>query len=665
MNRTLLNSLLGAVLVSISIPILGQQSHEAIEEVVVLAHPLSGEGLSQASTVLAGEELERKLAANIGATLAQEPGIHSAQFGNAVGRPVIHGLSGPRVRIMEDRIDALDLSVTSADHAVTIEPFVADRIEVLKGSSTLLYGSGAIGGVVDVHTARIPHVVPSQLYGGIETRFDTNTNGNTTSAKANGGSGSLAWHVDGTKKDGDDYEIPGFAESARLRALDATEDNLEVRGILPGSHFDVESYAAGGSYVGDWGFVGASVSRLDADYGLPGGHAMEGIPSLAAGQTRTDFELGVKNPFANFTSLNIRLGVNDYEHREIEPSGEVATDFSNEAWELRGELVYEHTDWKGVSGIQHMDREFSAIGEEAFVPPVDTEDSSLFWVAERDFDRFDLELGLRVGRVAHEPAIGASEDFTTYAASMGLVVSLGESWRLGLRADQSSRAPVSEELFSNGPHLVTNAFEIGDPTLKAENATNLSMTLNYLGESWKATVTTYHTQFSDFIYEQASETEMDGLPVFQFRQDDATFFGLDAQVSTTVAHWDGGRFNLRGMFDYVDAELDVRGNNNLPRIPPLRYGLGIEGLFGSVTASIDYIRVDVQDHIADGELKSDAYDDLRAYLGAEFALGQSTIGVFLSGKNLTDDEQRYHTSFVKEFVPAPGRTIEAGIRFLF
>ncbi len=657
---------------------------ETIEEIVVVAHPLSGEGLSTATEVLQGEELERKRATNIGATLAQEPGIHSAQFGNAVGRPIIHGLGGPRVRIMEDRIDALDVSVTSADHAVAVEPFTAERIEVLKGPSTLLYGSGAIGGVVDVHTGRIPHTVPDQPFtGGIETRFDDNTDGNATSIKLNGGGGSLAWHLDGTWKDGDDYEIPGFTESARLRELEALEEaeeeeeehhEEEVRGHLPGSAFDSTAYAGGVTYVFDSGFVGFSVSKLDSDYGLPGGHGHEeegaeeeeeGTPTLELEQTRTDFELGLRDPFSIVTSLNVRLGINDYEHEEIEPNNEVASEFSNEAWELRTELVYETGPWTGAVGIQHTDREFSAIGEEAFVPPVDTRDTGLFWVGERAYSSFDLEVGVRVGEVEHEPQSGADEDFTTYAASLGVVIPLAETWQLGLVADYSSRAPVSEELFSNGPHLVTNAFEVGDPGLDNERAANLAATLRYDGEIWQASLSTYLTQFSDFIYEQGTGAEQDGLPVFQFQQNDARFTGIDAEISASVAQWDAGSLLIRGMADYVNAELDVSGNDNLPRIPPLRYGLGIELQMGRVTASLDYVRVDDQDDVADQELITNDYEDLNAHVSASFPFGERSLTVFLAGRNLTDDEQRRHTSSIKEIAPAPGRSVEAGLRLLF
>ena len=667
-----------------------EDGSERIEEIVVVAHPLSGEGLSQASDVLQGEELDRKRATNIGETLARQPGIHTAQFGNAVGRPVIHGLGGPRVRIMEDRIDTLDVSVTSADHAVAVEPFIAERIEVLKGPSTLLYCSGAIGGVVDVHTGRIPHEVPERaISGGIETRYDNNTDGNSTSAKLNGGSGNFAWHLDGTWKDGDDYEIPGFAESARLRALEEAEEEHddedgdehdeeeEVRDVLPGSAFDSEAYAAGASYVFDRGFVGLAVSRIEADYGLPGGHGHEeeeeehdeeeeeGNPTLDMEQTRVDVEFGLADPFAGFSSLNVRFGYNDYEHQELEPSGEVGSEFSNEAWELRSELSYERDNWTGAFGFQHTDREFSAIGEEAFVPPVDTRDTGVFWVAERSFDNFDLETGLRLGRVKHDPQAGSNEDFTTYAASVGLVMPFSDELQLGLVADYSSRAPVAEELFSNGPHLVTNAFEVGDPDLDSERAFNLSATLQHRNDVWQATLTTYYTRFADFIYEQATGAEEDDLPVFQFQQEDASFFGIDAELAVQLARWEGGSLGGRVMLDFVDAELDVSGNDNIPRIPPFRFGVGADATFGIVRASIDYQRVAKQNDVAEQELATSAYDDLSAYIGATFPFADASLSVFVAGKNLTDDEQRRHTSFIKDFAPAPGRTIEAGLRVVF
>ncbi len=702
MKRTYLTVMVGlAAVLAFSGTVTAQAEEERIEEMVIVAHPLSAEGLSQASDVLEGEELDRKVAASIGATLAAETGIHSGSFGTAVGRPVIHGLAGPRVRIMEDRIDTLDVSVTSADHAVTVEPFLAERVEVLKGPSALLYGSGAIGGVVDVHTGRIPHEVPEKLTGGVEARYDDNSDGVATSLKLNGGAGSFAWHLDAAWRDGDDYEIPGFAESSGFRAAEEAEEEEheeeeeeeeheeepEVRGRLPGSDYDFESYAGGVSVVQDWGFVGISVSQLDADYGLPGGHGhheeehhdeeeeeeeeeeheeeVEGNPLLEMEQTRVDLEMGIVDPFGPFTSLNVRVGINDYEHQEIEPSGEVATDFSNEAWEARGELVYEGDAWSGALGMQLLDREFSAVGEEAFVQPVDTSEWGVFWVGERQFDQFGLELGARLGRVEHDPTDGSSESFNTWAASIGFVIPMGDNWQLGLTGDYSTRAPIGEELFANGPHIVTNAFEVGDPTLDEETAASIAGTLSYVGDRWNFSATVYYTQFSDFIYEAATGEEEDELPVFQFMQDDADFFGVDFEVSVLVAEWDGGSMSLNAMWDLVHADLDVSGNDNIPRLPPIRYGGGFEVRSGNLTFAVDYLTVDEQDDVTDFELATNDYEDLRVYAGAEFEMGGGSLHVFAQGRNLTDDEQRHHTSFIKDLVPAPGETVELGVRLEF
>lgn len=672
-------------------------SSDQLEEVVVSSHPLSGEGLSQAVELIQGEELHRALDSNIGSTLSKLPGVRSASFGKAVGRPVIHGLGGPRIKVMEDRIDSLDVSVTSGDHAVGIDPFIAEKIEVLKGASTLLYGSGAIGGVVDVHTGRIPHAVPEHLIsGGIETRFDNNTDGNATALKLNGGAGSFAWHLDASIRDGDEYEIPGFTESSQLRALEEAEheeeeeegeeheEEEEARDILPGSQFESDSFAAGFSFVQDWGFVGVAFSRLEAKYGLPGGHGHEeeheegeeeegeeheeeeGNPLLDMEQDRVDLELGISNPFSIFSSLNVRIGVNDYEHMEIEPNGEVATEFSNEAWEARSELVYDLGAWKGAVGIQLSDKEFSAIGEEAFIAPVDTDEQALFWVGERALSNFDLELGARIGKLGHQPSAGVNTDFDTYALSAGLVVPLSQGLRLGALLDYSSRAPVAEELYSNGPHLTTNSFEVGNANLDNEDAINISATLEYSAEKLSGRATVYYTQFSDFIYQQATGAEEDGLPVVAYLQEDATYFGIDAELTSQLLEWDQGGMELSVMFDWLSASLDVDGNDDIPRTPPMRYGLGLGAQWGALSASVDFIRVDEQTDVAPEELVTDAYNDVSLYVGYSIGLSdRANLELFVQGKNLSDDEQRHHVSFIKDVAPAPGRTVLLGARLNF
>ncbi len=696
---------------------------EVIEEIVILGHPLAEDGLASPVDVLAGEELERKLADTLGATVGGEPGIHNGSFGIAVGRPVIHGLSGPRIRIMEDRIDAMDVSVTSGDHAVTVDPFIADRLEIVKGSGTLLYGSGSIGGVVDTHTGRIPNAVPEELSGRLDVRWADNGDAGSGSFRLDGGAENFAWHLDGFRREADDYEIPGYAESALWLAMEAEEHEHEPHedemghhddehddeeehheddeeregeafGTLPGSALDLMGGAAGFSLVGERGFIGVSVSNLNGEYGIPGHahghehehdeehhedvahddedhededeHEEEGNPFIDLKQTRVDLEAALMDPLPGFSNLNVRLGVNDYEHLEIEPSGEVGTAFENEAWEARVELTHFPVGgWGGAVGLQLSDRSFSVVGEEAFAPPVDSRAMGVFWVGEKSFEGFAIEAGARLEKVEHEPANSTGRDFTTLSASLGAIMPLNDSWTATVLADYSARAPVGEELFSNGPHLATRSFEIGEPGLEEEQALNFSATLRRGGSRWSVAGTVYYTQFNDFIYQASTGEMLEGFVVRAFGQADATFSGLDLEASLVLVEWGDARLEVRGFFDTVSADLDVSGNDNLPLIPPDRAGIGLEYSAGAFSASVDYSRISEQNSVADFELPTEGYDDLRAYVRYGIERGGTWTELYLRGRNLTGDEQRHHTSIVKDLAPAPDRTIEAGLRVRF
>lgn len=699
---------------------------ERVEEVVV-AHPLSTDGLSEAATVLSGEKLARETATSIGATVGRQPGIHNADYGAAVGRPVIHGLGGPRVRLMEDRIDAMDASVISADHAVTIEPFLADRVEVIKGPSTLLYGSGAIGGVVDVHTGRVPQRVQEAIAGRFTLLGNDNGNGRAGALRLDGGGGGFAWHLDGFNRSASDYDIPGFAESRAARAAEAHEDHhedehgeghdedhddhdedhdgdheeeAEAYGRLPGSYADGRGGAAGFSIVGERGFAGISASRLDYEYGLPGhSHAHhdeeeehdgeahhedeheaeehddhdeehgeehgEGTVTIEMEQTRVDAEAGVKAPFGPFTSLNARFGVNDYAHVEVEPESGVGTRFAVDSYEGRVELVQDDgIGVDGVLGAQFGRRDFSAIGEEAFVPPVETSNVGLFWVGERVLPTFNVEAGLRVERVAHAPSEHPDASFTAVSGSLGIVTRLDDA-TLGINGGFSSRAPSAEELYSDGPHLATGSFEIGDPGLDVEAAWHAAATVSWSGERAEATATVYATAFRDYIYQFADGTEMDELRVLRFGQADAFFRGLDLAARVEVASLGDGALALTAQLDTVAARIDVSGNDHVPRLPPTRYGVGLAATHGRWQGSLDYLRVAEQSDTAAFELPTDAYGDLRLHVTRDWDCGAATCTAFFQGRNLRDEEQRNHASFVKDAAPAPGRTLEIGMRVAF
>ena len=461
---------------------------------------------------------------------------------------------------------------------------------------------------------------------------------------------------------------------------------------MPGSHSDGSGGAIGLSWVGDRGFVGVALSRLNYDYGLPGASHVhedehhdededehgddhdedehheeeaEGTPTLDLEQTRIDVEAGIADPFAHFSALNVRVGRNDYAHVEIEPNGEVGTRFSNESFEARIELRDDNNQgFDGALGLQFGSRNFSATGEEALVPPVDTNTVGLFWIGQRDFDGFDLETGVRLESTRHDPVAQAGADFTGFSASLGAVTRLGDA-TLGIHGGYSSRAPSAEELYSNGPHLSTRSFEIGDPGLDAENALSLSATLSFGGERASFTGTAYMASFRDHITQFATGLEEDELPVVQFGQEDAFYRGLDLAASVTIVESDAGSLGVDLLFDTVAAEIDVAGNDRLPRLPPTRLGAGLNVKRGRLTADIDCLQVFEQDETAEFELPTDDYLDVRLHVAVDFDLGAAHMRAFLQGRNLTDSEQRHHSSFIKEYAPMPGRTWEIGLRASF
>ena len=671
--------------------LLAQSQDPELEEVLILAHPLADNGTAQTVTVLSGDELERTVSGSLGETLSGEAGIQSASFGTAVGRPIIHGLAGARVKTTLDRIDTLDVSVTSGDHAVGVEPFLTDQVTVLRGSSTLLYGSGAIGGVVDAATSRIHSELPTDTSGRIQLRTTDNANASNGAFALDAPLGrSIVLHVDGFLSDADDYEIPGFVESAFQIAAEEAEEEVhdeegeehetEAFGTLEGSRVERRGGAIGLSTVGENGFAGFSISSFDAEYGLVGGHGDEeeagedeegegpGIIDLK--QTRFDVEAQLDNPFVGFESINFRVGVNDYEHEEIEPNGEVGTRFENDAWEGRIELRHnEVAGFDGAFGIQAGNREFSAVGEEAFVPAVDSETLGLFWVGQRELGDYELETGVRWEKTDYEPidpAVNAT-DFNNLSASLGLVRSFGEDLTVSALLDVANRAPTIEELFSNGPHLATQSFEIGDPGLQEEGVTSLTLSAGYGNDLVEFDTSLYVMDFSDYIYEANAGKIEDGLPVFTFRQDDARFTGVDLKGLVHLGVFKNGDFDLNFLFDYVrgELELDLGVDANLPRIPASRASLGFSWKNELWSLRADYLKVDNQQRVASFELPTAGYEDLSVFVQRTLSVADTELNIFFHGRNLTDDEQRYHGSIVKDFAPAPGRRLELGIRLHF
>ena len=686
-----------------------------IEELRVYATPLANtsEELAQPVTVLAGDQLDRAVAQSLGDTLAGEPGITTTYFGPAVGRPVIRGLGGPRVRILEDGIVAADVSVTSADHAVGVEPFLADQVEVMKGAASVLYGSGAIGGVVNTVTGKIPTELPDDPFslraqGSVGDVADEENGGIRADARA----GNFAFHLGGNFRRTNDYDIPGFAESAAQRDAEALEEEEEhgdedhdedehgdeeeeVFGSLDNSDMRTDAFNFGTSWVGERVTLGVAYSRYESEYGLPGGHGHEHGHEdehgdedhdedgdhdeeeheegeeeeedvrLEIEQERFDFYGSLAQPMDGIEMIRFRGAYVDYEHDELEGPGVVGVTFDNQNFEGRLEVINAPiAGFEGAFGLQFESTEFSAVGEEAFVPPVDRSMFALFAFQQRQAGEFLFDLGARVENVDYDPSNGGGEDFTIGSLSLGTVWEARPYADVGLQLDIASRAPGAEELYSNGAHLATNTFEIGDPTLDEEVAFNASAFWHGHFDIVDVQVNVFATEFQDFIYLAATGQEQEELPVFVWQQEDALFFGGEVNAVVPLIR-DDASVDLRITGDTVKARLRSPGpgqEEDLPRIPASRIGAALEFQISNLSGEISMMRVFKQEDTAAFENETDAFTALDAYFGWDFEMASTEVELYLRGRNLLDVEQRLHTSFLKDLAPLPGRALEAGIR---
>ena len=649
-------------------------------------------------TVVSGEELRNISTNSIGDTLGSMPGIANASFGPSVGQPVIRGQQGPRVSVLQNGTGSGDASNNSSDHAVSVEPVLAESVEVLRGPSTLLYGGGAIGGVVNVIDNRIPTKQIEGLSGAGEIRYGDVNDETTAVLKLEGGSGPFAFHLDGVKRDSNDTNIPGYATNS---AFDTPEGKKDV---IENTDYDMDTFTFGASFVGDNGFFGLAVSELSNNYGIPAGthahhddededhdgdehededhhnededeHEEEGEENIRIDveQTRYDLRGGLTNIDGLIDEMRVALTYNDYQHREIEGNGEVGTKFTNESMEGRLELV--HGDINGLVGafgLQFEDSDFAAVGEEAFIPATNTQSYGVFIVEDFHHNDAIYEFGLRYDVDDYDADVGSDESFKSFSASVAGSWTLSQNWHFGAALSSSERAPVVEELYSNNTndlgdyvvHAATNRIEIGDSNLSNEQSNNLDLSLDYHGDMVDAYLTFYYNDFSDYIYLANGNIEQDETDVYFFRQEDAKFYGVEFDVTTALGQALGGDIELRVFGDAITGELDSSGD--VPLLPPLRIGSELNyqnGAFGSYLAVLNAAD---QDNPGEFENKTDGYTRWDAGVDYRFGKQDSQNAlVFLKLKNLTDEEIRNSVSVLRDQAPEAGRSIVAGIRVSF
>lgn len=652
-----------------------EEEPEVLPPIIVTASPLGSEErhIAQPVEILEGDELRRKQALTIGETLAREPGISASDFGLGASRPVIRGLAGSRVRLLENGIGSMDVSNLSPDHAVSIDPLQANQIEILKGPATLLYGSGAIGGVVNLVTDRIPTAVPDAPAADSFFRYDSASDERSGGGRLEAGFGNFAMRFDGLKRTTSDYAIPGFAS--------LNPEPGDRPGELANSDVDTENLAGGGSYVADRGYLGFSVAHFASNYGIPGRGDEVGV-RIDLDQLRYDIAGEIESPSPGIEQLKFALGHNDYRHRELEPGGEIGTDFQNDEYEGRIELLHDPVlDFHGALGVQVRHQDFVASGEEALTPPVLGRSIGVFLFEERDLEAWHFELGARYENTHYDAEETAPDsDHDLYSLSAGTKWEFTDGYSAGLSLTRAQRAPGIEELYNDGPHLATLTFERGDPALGQESSNNLDLSLRKHEGRWTFEIAAFANLIEDFIFGDSVDEDGDGvadrvdeegalspegdLLRLDFVQDDAFFYGAELETSYGLVRSSRfGEVDARLYADYVRGKLT--DGDNLPRITPPRFGGGLEYRIGAWQGDFEVTRIAEQEDNAALETETDGYTLVE--LGLSYTPGTEPANLSLSirGTNLLDEDARRHTSFVKDIAPLPGRSALVTLRALF
>lgn len=643
---------------------------DGIDQVVITATPLreSAFETAQPAALLSGDELIRSRTLSLGETLSSQPGVSATYFGPQASRPVIRGIGGERVQMYEDGGAALDASALSNDHSVTIDPLLAERIEVVRGPATLLFGNGASGGLINVITSRIPESVPEKpLNAALELRGDSALEERSGAVRVDGGSGNWAWHVDGHKRDTDDVRIPGFALSRELRELRASagEDVDEMRDRLVNSGSETYGGAVGGSYVGEKGFFGLGVSRFDTNYGLPDSTGETGV-RIDMRQTHYDLKAELDDLSSFISKVRVRSSYNDYTHAELEESGEVGTLFDQKGSDSR--IAFDHAPvggWRGTFGIQYRDVDLDVTGEEALLPPNQTRNLGFFVFEERQFGRLHLEAGARLEQQKIDVSTDApGYDRNAMSGSLGGVWKLAGDYAIALNVTSTQRHPTATELFADGPHIAAQRFEIGDPDLQRERATTFDLSFRKTAGDWTGSLTAFRSDYSRYIFaaltgETAGDEEP--LPVVRYSQRDAEFNGFELELVPPKADLGFGELSSRFVADYVRARLKD-GGGDVPQIPPMRIGGELSLERGRLTSGVSVTWYDKQDKLGPEELPTDGFTLLNVDFSYRLPEREHSVFFYVRGENLLDEDARRHSSPLKDVAPLPGRGIGAGVR---
>jgi iron complex outermembrane receptor protein len=667
------------------------------------AHPDSDQAIvitgvkRQAGDVLGGvsvldkEELIHDMKPSIGDTLADLPGVSASSFGPTASRPILRGESGERVRVLVDGIGSLDLSSSDPDHAVAINPLTAQRIEVLRGPSALLFGSSAIGGVVNVIDTRIPRAVPDKPVA-VDAVLSYATAANERSANAGIDvplGGHFVAHADGSYTKYDDLRIGGFVLSEPLRQKALASPDPDVRALaglkdrLPNTAGRLSDIAGGLAYVDGDLNVGVSVTHHTFRYGVPIRFSLDPgaepeQPTINGRQTRADARVNVPLGGGLFKIFEFRGGIGKYHHDELDPAGQVGSSFRTKGGELRADIVQnERAGWGGTSGVQYFNQHIRLNGDEKYLPDSSSRQLGLFTMQSLVRDKVRFEAGARIefSRLeankdetiaGHGGIIGTrpfSLGFTPKSGSLGANYEFLPGWRAGLSVSHSERAPAIDELFSNGPHGGSQQFLIGNPGLGLEKSNGVELSVHRTTGPIHVQGSIYYSRFSNFIFQAPTGAIDDDLPVYVYREGRADYYGFELESDVKFGKALGIDWGGELVTDAVRAK--IRGFGNAPEIPPFRVLAGLTGSRGQVDGRIEIERVAGQRDTAPNETSTPGYTMVNASFDWHPFAANPELTLSLTGNNLFDVNARRHASELKDYAPLAGRDIRLSARLDF
>lgn len=668
-----------------------ESSPQILEEVTVYSTGIKHSTAKSARpvNVLTGDDLRGKIGQTLGETLQNELGVTNQSFGAGVGSPVIRGQAGPRVRVMQNSLGNNDVSALSPDHANGVDPVIAERVEVLRGPSTLLYGNGAIGGIVNVIDNRIPETVPGKPIGGAgEQRYDSATDESASSIKLEAGKDNLAFHADGFYRDQNNTRIGGLAiDEAGVRQHDPSfnavppGELINTDGFIGNSQARSRGGSVGGSYITEGGMIGAAANKLEKVYGIaPDGHG-EAPVTVNLSQSKYDIKSQWNAPFDMAEQVRMKFGYTDYKHNELD-GGVIGTTFTNESFESRLELEHKPiAKLEGVFGFQSVNTVFEATGEEgSIVPKSDIESYALFAVESFKHDSLTFDFGARTELNRISPSGGNEKSYVPISGSASALWDITDRHQVSLAFTHSERAPQIQELYSDGFHHATRSYERGNAGLKKELSENLDVGYRFNSAWLTAEFNLFHNWVGNYIYQQRAAgllfNEADGtfvasgagceecFPLLNSRQLDATFKGFEAQATFPLMQNGYGAVDLTLFADYTRGRFD--NGADVPRMPPLRYGLQISYEKNEWSANARLTRAEAQTNPGDNETPTGSY--LLLNIGGQYKLTDlygADILLFAKGKNLLNENIRNSTSYLRNFAPEPGRSGEIGIRISY